>query len=169
MTRAVRAARPSETERLAAIWHEAWHDAHAALVPAGLAALRTQAHFAERVEGLRTEDRLLVAGDPALGFAAVDCDELEQLMLAREARGTGAASALAAAACQRIAADGHARAWLLCAVGNERARRFYEREGWHVAAEVVERLPKDAASPAAPRFDVPCWRMKRALRGAERS
>lgn len=41
--------RPAETAdypRIVRLWHQGWHDAHAALVPAGVLAFRTIDHFA---------------------------------------------------------------------------------------------------------------------------
>jgi RimJ/RimL family protein N-acetyltransferase len=31
-------------------------------------------------------------------------------------------------------------AWLACAIGNDRAARFYEKHGWHHAGIMVNRL-----------------------------
>lgn len=45
----VRSAEPSEIPRLAQLWLDAWRDAHAALVPAELLALRTLPSFTERL------------------------------------------------------------------------------------------------------------------------
>jgi ribosomal protein S18 acetylase RimI-like enzyme len=56
-------------------------------------------------------------------------DEVEQIYVAREARGGGAAQALLRHAEQVIAARFEA-AWLALIAGNARARRFYERNGW---------------------------------------
>jgi GNAT superfamily N-acetyltransferase len=57
-------------------------------------------------------------------------DEVEQVYVASEHRGTGLAAALLEEAERLVAANGHRRAWLAVAPGNARARRFYERSGW---------------------------------------
>lgn len=57
-------------------------------------------------------------------------DEVEQVFVARAARGTGQASALLAEAERRVVGAGHSTAWLAVVVGNARARRFYEKHGW---------------------------------------
>jgi GNAT superfamily N-acetyltransferase len=57
----------------------------------------------------------------ALGFCIVDHDELDQLFVAREARGGGVAAALIDDAEARIAAGGARVAWLACAISNLRA------------------------------------------------
>ena len=71
------------------------------------------------------------AADGALeGFVMVVDDEVEQVFVARSARGSGLADQLLAEAERRVAAAGHAEAWLAVVAGNARARRFYERQGW---------------------------------------
>jgi GNAT superfamily N-acetyltransferase len=67
-------------------------------------------------------------------------DELDQLYVARNARGTGAALRLVSAALDQIRQAGHRRAWLACAIGNHRAARFYEKAGWTLAGVVTIHL-----------------------------
>jgi GNAT superfamily N-acetyltransferase len=57
-------------------------------------------------------------------------DEIEQIYVASEHRGTGAATELLLHAERRVAANGFLAAWLAVVDGNVRARRFYERNGW---------------------------------------
>jgi ribosomal protein S18 acetylase RimI-like enzyme len=64
-------------------------------------------------------------------------DELYQLYVAREGRGTGLAAALIADAEDRLAKSGFETAWLACAIGNERAARFYEKCGWRRTGTIV--------------------------------
>jgi ribosomal protein S18 acetylase RimI-like enzyme len=61
-------------------------------------------------------------------------DELYQLYVGAAARGSGAAAALVADAEARLARQGVSTAWLACAIGNERAARFYEKCGWQRTA-----------------------------------
>ena len=151
----IREGRASDVEPLAHVWHEAGHDAHPRLVPEGLVRQRTIESFRPRLAKLIETGDLLAWGDPPAGFVAVAGDELYQLMVGQPARGTGAAAALLRAGRERIGAAGHAVAWLDCAVGNRRARRFYEREGWHVVREEVIDLPTEAGA-----FPVRSWRME---------
>ena len=152
----IRSGEPRDVEALAEVWHEAWHAAHATLVPQGLVEQRTLASFRPRLENLVSQGNLFAWGDPATGFVAVAADELYQLMVSHEARGTGAAAQLLRAGHEAICARGHAKAWLHCAVGNDRARRFYEREGWVVKREEVVDLSTDAGT-----FPVRSWRMEK--------
>ena len=63
-------------------------------------------------------------------FRALKDDQLYQLYVDRDARGSGAAQALIADAEKRLSDKGVATAWLECAIGNDRAARFYEKCGW---------------------------------------
>ena len=58
----------------------------------------------------------------------------------------------------RLAADGVEIAWLACAIGNERAARFYEKCGWRRAGTVV--YQPDAANGTP----LEVWRYEERLR-----
>ena len=72
----VRAAESREVDRLARIWYDGWHEAHARLVPAQLTRLRTLESFRERL--LIALPTVTVVGPPAepLGFCMMKEDEL---------------------------------------------------------------------------------------------
>jgi len=130
MTHAIRPAGPGDIPALARIWHDGWHQAHAAHVPATLTRLRTAPDFARRLAAFG--DDLRVCGPPGLplGLCAVKGDTLDQLYVAPAARGTGLAAALVAEAEARLAARGVAIAQLDCVPENHVAARFYGRQGW---------------------------------------
>ncbi|MEZ5314307.1 MAG: GNAT family N-acetyltransferase [Thermoanaerobaculia bacterium] len=154
----VRSARPEEVEQLARLWFEAWRDAHAALVPAELTRHRTVESFAVRLlDALPQVQVCAPAGTPA-GFCTVRRDEIHQLFVARANRGTGVAAALLAAGEARLAAEGCSRAWLTCAIGHDRAARFYEKRGWQRVENVIEEL----ATPGGPIF-LEVWRYEKNL------
>lgn len=127
---ALRPAAKTELEPLARLWHAGWHEAHAAIVPPELTRTRRLSSFRDRLA--RMCDDLRVSGPVGapLGFCAIRGDELYQLFVAPEARGGGMAGMLLADGEARLAARGVRRAVLLCAEGNDRAARFYERSGW---------------------------------------
>jgi GNAT superfamily N-acetyltransferase len=85
-------------------------------------------------------------------------DELYQLYVSAQARGTGVAAALIADAEARLRAGGVQTAWLGCAIGNDRAARFYEKSGWHRAGTVVERLETSSGE-----FPLEVWRYEKSL------
>jgi GNAT superfamily N-acetyltransferase len=86
-------------------------------------------------------------------------DELDQLFVAAEARGTGVAAALLADGEARLAAAGVRTAWLACAIGNDRAARFYEKHGWRRAGTMIHR-PETPDGP----FPLEVWRYEKELR-----
>jgi ribosomal protein S18 acetylase RimI-like enzyme len=59
----------------------------------------------------------------------------------------------------RLAARGIVMAWLSCAVGNNRAARFYERRGWVNARTMMNRLETEQGV-----FEAPIWRYEKDVR-----
>ena len=154
----VRKATADDIEALAQIWYEGWRDAHAAIVPEELARIRTLDNFRERLPGLLPDTRVIGDVGNPLGFSITKEDELYQLYVSRNARGTGAAQKLIAEAEERLASHGFGTAWLACAIGNDRAARFYEKSGWHLARTFVSELPiKDGV------FHLEVWRYEKDL------
>ena len=127
----IRPAAGADMAAVADLWHEGWHDGHAGHVPAGLTAARTLEAFHARTP-LRVADTSVAVSDGGdlLGFVMVVGDEVEQVFVGRPARGTDLAARLLGEAERRVAAAGHATAWLAVVAGNARARRFYEKHGW---------------------------------------
>jgi GNAT superfamily N-acetyltransferase len=151
----VRPASPADAEAIASIWHEGWADGHLGHVPAGLARHRRLADFRMRVPARLDDTAVAAIGPEVVGFVVVRGDEIEQLYVARPARGGGAAAALLRRGEEAIARR-FAVAWLAVATGNERARRFYARRGWRDAG------PLDyAAEIAGGTVPVPCRRCEK--------
>ena len=132
----LRAATTDDVPVIARIWHQAWHEAHDGKVPAAVVALRTSEAFLERARA-EVPVALVAERDGAVvGFATVGGDEVADLFVAGEARGSGVASLLLAAAERAVRRAGHRTACLGVVPGNTRARRFYERKGWRDAGDV---------------------------------
>jgi len=121
---------PDLIPQAAALWHAGWHDAHASIVPDDLTRLRTLDSFVERLTRLATSTRIAVRDGDVLGLCVVKEDEINQMYVSAQARGTGLARDLMSEGEARIGSAGHNRAWLACAVGNDRAARFYHKCGW---------------------------------------
>jgi GNAT superfamily N-acetyltransferase len=125
----LRPATPDDVEDIAAVWHDGWRDGHLGHVPQGLERYRRLAHFRERVPPRVPATTVAISGARVVGFVTVHGDEVEQIYVAKEARGGGVAAALLRHAEQAIAVRFDV-AWLAVVDGNARARRFYERNGW---------------------------------------
>ena len=133
----VRRAQQADLNELVKIWHDGWHDAHARIVPEAMARARTPANFRRRVaDALSTMWVVGEVGAP-LGFYVIRDDELYQFYVAEQARGRGVAASLIQDAETRLAANGNDTAWLACAIGNERAARFYEKQGWRRSGNII--------------------------------
>lgn len=92
-----------------------------------------------------------------IGFVTVHEDEVEQIYVAEDARGKGVANELLRHAEQLIAGR-FGLAWLAVVAGNTRARRFYERNGWHDAGAVDY-----AAEITGGTMPVPCRRYEKEM------
>jgi len=125
---------------LARLWYDGWRDAHAAILPEALARDRTLESFERRMKAHLYEVRAVGPVGAPLGFYMLKGDELYQLYVSAEARGLGVAAVLIADAESRLRASGVETAWLACAIGNQRAARFYEKSGWHHAGIFLDRL-----------------------------
>lgn len=158
MTFIVRDAEGSEIDHLAGVWYDAWRESHASIVPEALARLRTRDNFRSRLAAALPNIRVVGPAGAPVGFAIVKADELYQLFVAAEARGSGAAVALIEDAEARLAARGVERAWLACAIGNDRAARFYEKRGWRRLGTCAYTVETTAGT-----FELEVWRYEKDL------
>jgi GNAT superfamily N-acetyltransferase len=157
----VRTADVSEIDALASVWHAGWRDAHAALLPEEIARERTLESFRERLPRYLTDLRTVGEPGKPLGLSITKDDELNQLYVAAEWRGKGVAKSLIDEVEQRLAANGVRTSWLACAIGNNRAARFYEKSGWNLARTFIHEL-ETPNGPVA--FEV--WRYEKDLSSA---
>jgi GNAT superfamily N-acetyltransferase len=154
----VRAAEETELDALAKLWYEAWQDAHARIVPEELTRARTLESFRQRIRADLPNVRVVGPPGAPVGFCSVKGDELYQLFVSASARGSGVAVALIDDAESRLSKNGVDTAWLACAIGNDRAARFYEKRGWHLTGTVVNQLDTTAGT-----FPLEVWRYEKAL------
>jgi GNAT superfamily N-acetyltransferase len=148
----------ADLDPLADLWHEGWRDAHLGIQPAELAELRTLESFRGRLEAAWADIRVVGPRGRPLGFTMLKDDELYQFYVGRAARGTGLAAVLMADAERQLAARGIRTAWLACAIGNDRAARFYEKHGWRRTGVVV-----NVAETERGPFPLEVWRYEKAL------
>jgi GNAT superfamily N-acetyltransferase len=154
----VRAADEREIDHLATIWYDAWHDAHAQILPAELKRLRTLESFRDRLRAALPDLRVVGPLGAPVGLCIVKGDELHQLFVSAQARGSGVAAALIVDAEARLAANGVTTAWLACAIGNERAARFYEKCGWRRTGTIVHHADTSNGT-----FPLEVWRYEKRL------
>ena len=154
----VRNAEEAELDRLARLWYDGWRDAHEEILPAELARHRTLESFRDRLEAALPSVRVVGAPGEPIGFHMVKDDELYQLYVSAAARGSGAAAALIANAESHLSNAGVETAWLACAIGNERAARFYEKHGWSRAGTMINHLETPAGE-----FLLEVWRYEKHL------
>ncbi|MGR3540048.1 MAG: GNAT family N-acetyltransferase [Hasllibacter sp.] len=155
----IRRPAPGEAPAIAALWHAVWHETHGPLVPISLTQARTPDEFHIRTYRMLADMRLTGPEGAPTGLCVVTGDELDQLYLARDARGTGAADALMADALDRLRANGAHRAWLIVAQRNDRAAAFYERHGWERTATGKG----EVRLASGLRFPLKTWRYERDL------
>ena len=155
----VRNTDPSEIDAIARLWFDGWQDAHAAILPTELRRLRTLDSFRERLASAVANIRVVGPRGAPAGFSMFKDDELYQLYVAADARGSGTAQALISEVETRLANEGLPLVWLACAIGNERAARFYEKCGWRRAGTIVCQLETKEGP-----FPLEVWRYEKALR-----
>jgi GNAT superfamily N-acetyltransferase len=121
-----------EVDALARIWHDGWHEAHRDLLPAEVRRSRTLEGCRRRLQAAAPKVRVVGPAGAPVGFCMINEgeDEVCQLFVSPSSRGTGVAAALMADAEARLIEAGVHTARLSCAIGNDRAARFYEKCGW---------------------------------------
>jgi GNAT superfamily N-acetyltransferase len=154
----VRAADPAELDVLTKLWYDGWHDGHARVVPMELTRFRTFESFRQRLAAVLPDVRVVGPPGAPIGFHVIKGDELYQLFVTAAARGSGVAAALIADAEARLSARGVTTAWLACAIGNERAARFYEKSGWRRMGTIVNEVETEEGP-----FALEVWRYEKIL------
>ena len=152
----VRPAHEGDLDRLAQIWCDGWQDAHAEIVPAELRRHRTFKSFRDRLRNALLQTRVVGPPGAPAGFSILKDDELYQLYVSAPSRGSGIAALLIDDAEAQLSRAGVETAWLACAIGNNRAARFYEKRGWRRVATV----PYEAET-AEGTFALEVWRYEK--------
>ncbi len=152
--------KPSQSElpALAQLWYDGWQTAHAAHVPASLTAIRTMDSFEKRLAA--DMDAIRVIGDEGspLGLCMLKGNEIYQIYVAPEAKGTGAAKIIMEDGLDHIRSAGHEVATLDVIPENARAIAFYEKVGWK-RGEVRTVMLDTLDEP----YPLPCLMMTKSL------
>lgn len=157
----VRPAEPDEIDHLAKVWYDGWQEAHARIVPAELTRLRTLESFRDRLAAAIARIRVIGPRGAPVGFCIVKDEELYQLFVSAPARGLGVAARLIDDGEARLAAAGVDTAWLACAIGNDRAARFYEKRGWRRVGNMINDVETSDGT-----FTLEVWRYEKSLKGS---
>ena len=154
----IRPAHDDERIAVAELYWRTWHETQASLEPPEIVEARPLAFFEKRVENWPASPLVAWSGENLVGFAAWQCECLGQVFVDPSARGTGLGARLLAAAEAAMGNTGVRTAALDCIVGNDGARRFYERHGWQVETEMDD--PHPVAGQSMP---LRIWRMVKRL------
>ena len=125
---------------VAAIYHSVWHETHAPFMPPEECKLRTPRFFEERMSALLTTTLVAERAGSIVGFASWQDHILGQIYVSTAHRGSGPALELITASEIEMAKPGTKVAELHCIVGNDRARRFYERMSWQHCGEIQKQV-----------------------------
>ncbi len=137
-----RPGREDDAPALAELLYDIWRNGYWRLV--GLPVdTRSLDWYREQIDPIAS-GALIVADstDAPVAFCTCIGDLLDDLWVARAHQGRGIGRLLLTAGEERIAAAGHAEAWLECIAANAPARRFYERAGWRAVRDYqLDRIP----------------------------
>jgi len=143
---------------VALLYHAVWHETQAPFMPAEECRLRSMPFFVERMTTLLPTTLVAERHGAIVAFSAWKSGLLGQIFVAPAQRGSGVAATLLNATEIAMAKEGTLEAELHCVIGNDRARRFYERMGWLRRGEITEKV----AGTRGP-VDVPFWCMTKPL------
>ena len=161
MRATIRRATTRDLDVLASLWSDVWHESHRDIVPAALLPHRTRIGFRRRLSRKLDDCLVCESGVSTVGFATVarDGGELEQLFIARCARGQGVALQLLRQAEVELVNRGASVGHLFALARNVVALRFYERAGWTRGEKPV----MFNAEIESGTFPLECYRFERAF------
>lgn len=152
----LRYATKGDLPRIAEIYWSVWHETHGPLMPQGECLRRTQDFFLKKISSFAPCALVAERDGAIIAFSAWQGVLVGQLFVEPKWRGTGIAQELMDATEAELVKSGVDEGELHCVVGNDRARRFYERLGWVSQGEFSEET-------AGSEDGVSFWRMTKTL------
>lgn len=140
----IRPAAERDLTAIAGLYHRVWHETHGPHMPRAERQARDGRFFLDRMTSLMPNVVVCEEKGTIAGFAAWSGSRLGQIFLDASAHGSGAAQLLMEAAEREMRKQDVMEAELRCLVGNERAKRFYERVGWRASGIMAETVRGDA-------------------------
>ncbi len=153
----LRPATRDDIEAIADVWHSGWPDGHLGNVPDRLVERRRNRDDFVRLASSRIATTTVAVSQSVVGFVTIHEDEVEQVYVAADARGSGVGAALLGHA-EAVIGERFGVAWLAVVAGNTRARRFYAKQGWRDAGPI-----EYYAEVHDGRIAVPCHRYEKQL------
>ena len=126
----LRIATPADVTALTTLWYDGWQIGHATIAPPALIHFRDRPSFRERIEQALHSFWVAERDGSLVGFVRIVGEELDQFYVAPALIGQGVAPPLMRAAEDLLRRKGVYRAFLVATEGNNRAIRFYEKQGW---------------------------------------
>ncbi|MCZ4271886.1 GNAT family N-acetyltransferase [Maritalea porphyrae] len=153
-----RVARSDELGKIANLYHQVWHETQAPHQHQDIASFRDISFMQERIDAFYPN--IIIALDEGNLVALVIAKEarLSQLFVANTVRGMGVGQRLLELGEAKLVAEGALRATLNCLVGNDGARRFYERNGWQVSETQSKTAQTHSGS-----VTIKAWEMEKQL------
>jgi GNAT superfamily N-acetyltransferase len=127
-----RVARPDEIERIASLYHRIWHETQAPHQHPDIANFRDVGFMRDRINIFYPNIIVALDGEELVGLVVTKEARLSQLFVDGRQRGKGVGQKLLELAEAKLIAEGATRVTLNCLVGNDAAKRFYERNGWAI-------------------------------------
>lgn len=146
----IRPAASGDIDVIASIWQTGWADGHAGRVPPELERQRRNGSWSREVERRLPHTWVAECDGDVVGFVTVVGDEVEDIYVTPAARGSGVAKLLLRHGEVAVRDAGFTTAWLAVVAGNDRARRFYEREGWQNGGAFEHRARIEAGPIVVP-------------------
>lgn len=128
-----RVARPDELKQIASLYHRIWHETQAPHQHPDIAKFRDVRFMQDRINAFYPNIIIALDELDIVGLVVAKEARLSQLFVDRQQRGKGVGQKLLALAEAKLRAEGAVRITLNCLVGNDAARRFYERNDWRVS------------------------------------